>query len=144
MGGLRVPDTFSRRPEGSWTDLARLAPVGLAGVIGNDCHPLCRSVFAQVPCHDLDAGPLILSYGWAVLGLGGAPGDDQGGRGPNLYTQAQAREQLVAQRALAGDPACILVTHAPPQGVLDAAIRFGSQDIGSSLVREHGPFPGPP
>lgn len=131
-----LPDPLGHQPEGSWTELARLAPLGLAGVIGNDCHPLCRSILAQVPCRDLDAEPLLLSEGWAVLGLGGAPCDDQGGRGPNLYTQAQAREQLRAQLSQAGDRACILVTHAPPQGVLDGAIRFGSENIGSSVVRE--------
>lgn len=130
------PGIVRLEPEGSWTELARRAPLGLAGIIGNDCHPLYRSILAQAPCRDLDAGPLLLSDGWAVLGLGGAPCDDQGGRGPNLYTRAQARAQLRAQLAQAGDRACILVTHAPPQGVLDAAIRFGSEDIGSSVVRE--------
>ncbi|MDP2314353.1 MAG: ribonuclease H-like domain-containing protein [Pseudomonadota bacterium] len=119
----------------SWSPLATRARHGLAGVIGNDCTRDHAAALAQPGCHDLDRGPLLLD-GLAVIGLGGAPADEGGGIGYTLYTREQAREQLLRHLAMVGKRPVLLVSHAPPHGVLDLAIRFGVDHIGSSVVRE--------
>lgn len=119
----------------SWSPLATRTPFGLAGVIGNDCTRAHAAALAQPGCHDLDRAPLLLD-GLALVGLGGAPADEGGGIGYTLYTREQARAQLDRHLAMAGDRPVLLVSHAPPQGILDLAIRFGVDHIGSSVVRE--------
>lgn len=119
----------------SWSPLALRTRYGLAGVIGNDCTRAHAAALAQPGCHDLDRSPLLLD-GLAVVGLGGAPADEGGAIGYTLYTREQAREQLDHHLAMIGGRPVLLVSHTPPYGVLDVAIRFGVDRIGSSIVRK--------
>ncbi len=118
----------------SWAALAARTRFGLAGVIGNDCLRLHARAFDQPNCHDLDRAPLVLP-GLAILGLGGAPRDEAGAIGYTLYTREEATEQLERQLAQVGRRKVLLVSHAPPFGVLDIAVRFGVAHVGSSVVR---------
>ncbi len=118
----------------SWAGVAQHARLGLAGVIGNDCHPADARAFDQPRCHDLHAAPLLLED-LAILGLRGAPSDDADGIGIVLYTRAEAEAQLAKQMSLVGDRNVLLVSHTPPRGVLDEAVRFGAAAIGSTVVR---------
>lgn len=119
----------------SWSPLASRTRYGLAGVIGNDCTRDHAAALGQPGCHDLDRTPLVVE-GLAILGLGGAPADEAGAIGYTLYTREQAREQLRRQLAEIGDRPVLLVSHTPPHGILDLAIRFGVDHIGSTAVRE--------
>src|SRR5437764_532389 len=89
----------------SWSPLARRVPLGLAGVIGNDCAHEHVLALHQPGCHDLDREPLLLPE-LAVLGLGGAPADEDDpayvARGLTLYTRRAAKAQLERQFEAAG------------------------------------------
>lgn len=126
-----------REPAGDWRQALRQIRYGLAGVIGNDCHPLDAHILRRHPCHDLGRSPFVVGD-LAIIGLPSAPNDEPGGEGLglNLYTRAQAREHLDRQLRIIEDRPCILVSHTPPFGLLDLAIRFGVSHIGSSVVRE--------
>ena len=119
----------------SWAPLAARTPLGLAGVIGNDCLRAHAVAFAQPRCHDLDRAPLLLD-GLAILGLGGAPRDEADGIGYTLYTREEAENHLALQIAKVGRRKVLLVSHTPPLGVLDVGLRFGVRPIGSSVVRD--------
>ena len=119
----------------SWSPLAQRTPLGLAGVIGNDCTAADVEVFQQPGCHNLHRVPLLLD-GLAILGLQGAPRDECQPIGATLYTKRAARTHLDHQIALAGRRKIILVSHCPPHGVLDEAMRFGVDNVGSTVVRE--------
>lgn len=119
----------------SWSPLAQRTRFGLAGVLGNDCRRKDADVFQQAGCHDLDASPLLFDD-LAIIGLGGAPHDEAIGLGLNLYSRDEARERLQRQVKAADGRKLLLVSHAPPHGVLDLAMRFGVERIGSSVVRE--------
>jgi hypothetical protein len=119
----------------SWSPLAQRTPLGLAGVIGNDCAGADAAAFDQAGCHDLHQAPLLFD-GLAILGLQGAPADEGEPRGSTLYSRRQARAHLERQLAATGKRPVLLVSHTPPRGVLDSAIRFGLASIGSTVVRD--------
>lgn len=123
--------------ENSWSPLAQRTPLGLAGVLGNDCAPEDARAFEQPGCHNLGQKPLLLD-GLAILGLEGAPRDEAGteGLGTTLYSRHTARAHLTRQLQASADRPIILVSHTPPRGVLDTAVRFGINSIGSTVVRE--------
>jgi hypothetical protein len=133
---LYAGDDVSRFGAGrnSWSRLARRTRYGLAGVIGNDCSPDDARVFSQPGCRDLHREPLLLD-GLAILGLQGAPEDECEALGATLYTRGKAEAHLERQVARAGSRQLLLVSHAPPRGVLDLAVRFGVANAGSSVVR---------
>lgn len=125
----------------SWAPLAARTPLGLAGVIGNDCRRADAVAFDQPRCHDLDRAPLLLD-GLAILGLGGAPRDEADGIGPTLYTRDEAARHLAGQLRLVGRRRVLLVSHAPPRDVLDLGLRFGARHVGSTEVRDFIRRPG--
>jgi len=125
-------ERFSARQD-SWSAVARRLPLGLAGVIGNDCDRRARAAFRQASCHDLHAKPLVLDD-LVIGGLEGAPASRDFGIGPTLYSEADARRHLKRLFMCGGDRPVLLVSHAPPYSVLDFAVRFGPQNIGSRAV----------
>ncbi len=90
--------------------------------------------FEQPGCTNLHERPLLLDR-LAILGLQGAPSDEADAIGATLYTKPQARAHLDRQAGIAGSRSLLLVSHAPPRGVLDTSIRFGRKNVGSSVVR---------
>ena len=122
----------SAMPIGRFTDLASGIPLGIAGVIGNDCSVADAAVFSAPGCWDLHASPLVVGA-WTIIGLAGAP--DQFPPGLTLYPEATAAARLDEALSTVQTRNCLLVSHAPPQGVLDHAVRFGSRSIGSEAVR---------
>ncbi|MFL5353758.1 ribonuclease H-like domain-containing protein [Archangium sp.] len=123
VGGAR-PNAFER--------LARQARLGLAGVIGNDCSDLDRYILRAPGVRDLHCRPLRCGR-FGVIGLEASPGP----RGSIIYDERVAAQHLEesAARFPAGAP-LIVVSHAPPHGVLDLAARFGTDRIGSRALRE--------
>jgi Icc-related predicted phosphoesterase len=130
---------FSVGPN-SWSPLAERTPLGLAGVVGNDCRPADARALAQPGCRDLHREPLLVD-GLAILGLQGAPGDECEPIGSILYTKRQALSHIEQQIARAGSRSLLLVSHAPPRGALDMSIRFGPSSAGSSAVRAFADLP---
>ncbi|MFY2558583.1 ribonuclease H-like domain-containing protein [Corallococcus terminator] len=111
--------------------LARRASKGLAGVIGNDCAPWHRHIFRAPGVRDLHRRPLRLGR-FGIIGLEASPGP----MGIVTYTEKDATRHLreQAERFPAATP-LIIVSHAPPHGVLDLALRFGVGRIGSRALR---------
>ncbi len=121
-------------PPRPFLDVIQEVPHGLAGVLGNDCRPEHRAVLEQPGFHDLHTRPLFID-GIAMLGLEGSPVDHPVGY--LLRDEEETRLHLKRQlQAAKGHPA-MLVSHAPPRGVLDLALRFGVEHIGCKVVREH-------
>jgi len=114
--------------------LAALSKLGLGAVIGNDCSSRDKLRLNRNKVYDLHQNPLVKNK-IAVLGLEGAP---VGGPGIVLYEEEDALSHLETQWKQAssiGFDRSILVTHAPPRGILDLSTRFGVNHIGSEAVR---------
>jgi uncharacterized protein YprB with RNaseH-like and TPR domain len=121
--GEARPNRFER--------LATRARLGLAGVIGNDCSPWDRYILRAPGVRDLHYRPLRCGR-FGVIGLEASPGP----MGIITYDEAAAARHLreSAARFPTGTP-LIVVSHAPPHGVLDLAARFGVDRIGSRALR---------
>lgn len=122
-----------REVEGSFAELAATLPLGVAGVIGNDCSTADGLIFEASHCRNLHSTPLLVGE-WTIIGLAGSPDDDQ--LGYALYREEAAAAHLDRVLATVQTPNCLLVSHAPPFGILDTAQRFGVRSIGSKAVRE--------
>ncbi len=124
---------YYKRMGDDWLSMfAKLSTHGFAGVVGNDCQWMDRYRLTGNNIYNVHLEPLRIGD-LAVLGLEGSPLDI----GHILYEEEDAREHLEAQyKQTEGAKRRILVTHAPPKGVLDLSRRFDIHHIGSLAVRE--------
>ncbi len=112
--------------------LAKRTRLGLGAVIGNDCAPADRGIIAGSRVWNLHDKPKLIG-GFGVIGLEGSPGSI----GFVTYREEDASQHLRASAAhfRRGTP-LIVVSHAPPRGCLDLALRFGLSRIGSVALRD--------
>jgi len=76
----------------------------------------------------LKVGPFL------ITGLEGSV-DGMGGSGNYLEGDVKLRLEF-AQKMLKHNEKLIIVSHTPPRGVLDRAIRFGKEAIGSLALKD--------
>lgn len=122
---------FARGPNGNeFTRLAQRTRLGVAGVIGNDCSPEHRHILDATGVRDVHMRPLRAGR-FGIVGLEASPGP----RGIITYREEDAARHLRRSAAYfpKGTP-LIVVSHAPPHGVLDLAARFGVERIGSKAL----------
>ncbi|MFW9804690.1 MAG: helix-hairpin-helix domain-containing protein, partial [Candidatus Thorarchaeota archaeon] len=126
---------YYNRLSKSWiAEIAAATANGLGAVVGNDCDYSDKLRLVRNRVSDLHSKPVIIDD-VAFLGLEGSSGDI----GFILYAEEDAQKHLEQQWNLVSekDPEfVVLVTHAPPKGVLDLSRRFGINNIGSTAVRE--------
>jgi len=130
--------------ESRFEQLARQARCGLVGLAGNDCLPSQKRVLRSSHVTDLHERPVNV-YGWGLVGIEGAittgrARDDPAARnaiGFILHSERAVERHLSQQiDALGvGSERLVIVTHTPPRGVLDTALRFGVNRIGSPYLR---------
>lgn len=115
--------------------LAAESRFGLAAVIGNDDLPSSRSRICGRRVYDVHSSPVRIGK-FAILGLEGAPWPSPGEPtlGLTLYSESFIASHLAKQLAAAKDHRVLIVSHSPPFGNLDSAIRFGRRAIGSCAL----------
>jgi Icc-related predicted phosphoesterase/uncharacterized protein YprB with RNaseH-like and TPR domain len=152
---LYAGDDVERFQEGErnfFEELAATATHGLCAVVGNDSAvPSTDSdkrvrIFDEVMgtrafikgknVHNVHCEPVLIGK-YAVVGIEGSPLDDRfGALGTVVYPEVFiARHLQLAAKAVKGKN-LIVVSHTPPRGVLDFAIRFGKRRIGSKALRQ--------
>lgn len=113
-------------------ELAREARYGLGAVRGNDDRMLAPEYIKGEKVYDLHYTWLKVGS-YLIIGLEDAPAkhDILG------YAEADYRLRLELAKSLLGRrDKLIVVSHAPPRGVLDRAGRYGEKSIGSLALRE--------
>lgn len=113
-----------------FVELAKGARCGVLAVVGNDDPHDIKKIISAPRVHDLHDSPFVVGK-WAFVGQEGAVGDI----GVVLYSEEAVKRHLDAQLRSFNRKKIILVSHAPPYGVLDFARRFGARHIGSKAVR---------
>lgn len=130
-------DDVARFRKGStnyFEELASLSRLGLVGVVGNDDGPEARHFLSGRHVYDVHAQPIRIAD-ILVIGIEGAPNRRGIGIGSPLYSEIEIAQHIRASvRGHRG--AIFVVSHAPPFKVLDLAMRFGINNIGSKALRE--------
>lgn len=114
--------------------LAAETRYGLCAVAGNDDLPSARECIAGNKVYDVHRSPLLIGD-FCVLGVEGAPTEpNEPGIGFLLLDEADIAEHLRTAKKVAGRRTIIVLSHAPPRGCLDTAVRFGQRQIGSRAL----------
>lgn len=120
--------------ENLFESLAAHSRYGLCGVIGNDDEPAVARLLSGKMVFNVHRVPVILGD-YAILGVEGAPTLP----GFVLNSEKEIRERLTVQKKAAGKRKLIIVSHAPPNGTLDKAVRFSPdgepRSIGSRALK---------
>jgi Icc-related predicted phosphoesterase len=119
-------------------DLASIARFGLVGVIGNDDGPDARGFLSGRGVFEVHSQPVRIGD-ILVVGIEGAPNRRGIGIGSPLYSEAAIARHLKACSRDHKGP-IFIVSHAPPFKILDQAIRFGMNNIGSRALRTFARF----
>lgn len=118
--------------------LAKLAKHGICAVIGNDDVGAIRKYISGEKVYDVHKAPLMVED-YAIIGIEGAIFDpDEPGVneiGFTLYPETQVQQHLEMLKKKAGSRKMIILSHTPPRGLLDFAMRFGQRHIGSKALR---------
>jgi len=145
-------ERFHSRNDNLFEQLAALSTHGLCAVLGNDAGEdeqsgdeevrvipdtkTLRARISGVNVYNVHENPVVLG-GYAVIGSEGAPSDGEfGGIGEVIYSEQSIARHLQLGGKTAKGKLLILVSHCPPRGVLDLAIRFGTRHIGSVALRK--------
>jgi len=131
---------FRPQCENLFEELAGLSRYGLCAVAGNDDAPATRELITGQNVYPVHSRALVLGE-FAVVGVEGAPlfaNDDQHRNKGSLLYPERFLSYLMRKWDCAAfkDKSLIVVSHAPPFGVLDFAVRFGPRSIGSRPLRE--------
>lgn len=119
--------------------LACRARYGLCAVAGNDDEPPVRKLISGKSVFNVHSSPVILGS-YAFLGVEGAP-DRPGleGIGYILHPEKEIARHLALQKRAAASKTLVILSHAPPEGVLDQAVRFSldrnPRSIGSRALK---------
>jgi Icc-related predicted phosphoesterase len=114
-------------------ELAKRAKYGLLAVIGNDEGPEARLWIYGENVYDLH-GTVFKVGPFLITGIEGST-DGLGDSGEYFEGDVKLRLEFV-QGMLKHDERLIIVSHTPPRGVLDRALRYGEEAIGSLALRD--------
>jgi Icc-related predicted phosphoesterase/uncharacterized protein YprB with RNaseH-like and TPR domain len=141
---LYAGDDIERfRPPGGknlFEAIAAQARYGLCAVVGNDELPSVRKLVSGKSVLNVHLSPAKLGT-YAILGVDGAP------RRPGLeeigyiiHSEPEIAQHLSSQHRVAAPSEIIVVSHAPPEGILDQAVRFSEdgkpRSIGSRALKK--------
>lgn len=120
--------------------IASYARFGLCAIAGNDDLPSVRRLVSGKSVLNVHLLPARLGS-YAILGLDGAPyRQDLEGIGFILHSEQEIAKHLSSQQRAVAESRIIVVSHAPPEGVLDHAVRFSEdgkpRSIGSRALRK--------
>lgn len=122
------------QPKGNiFEELAKHARYGVVAILGNDEEEVARAWIRGKKVYELftslvKIGPVL------IAGLEGSTC----GMGPNgKYLESDIKLRLeFIQKKMAKGELILIVSHTPPRGILDRAIRFGEESIGSIALRD--------
>jgi Icc-related predicted phosphoesterase len=111
--------------------IAQYSKSGLCAVAGNDDDPIIKTIINGDKVYDVHSKSFTLND-YTIIGNEGSTGK----LGGLLYTEKQIRKHLKNQMKHSNQQQCVIVSHSPPYGILDFAVRHGRRHIGSVALRE--------
>jgi Icc-related predicted phosphoesterase len=124
----------TNQPESNiFEKLASHAKYGLAAIIGNDDNTISRAWIRGKKVYELHNTWLKIGT-FLVIGLEGST-CGMGPSGKYLESDVKIRLELASEMLKSNDK-LVIVSHTPPKGLLDRAMRFGDEAIGSLALRD--------
>jgi Icc-related predicted phosphoesterase/uncharacterized protein YprB with RNaseH-like and TPR domain len=115
--------------------LASLSKFGLVAVTGNDDRAEARQLIRGRKVYEIHSRPLVIGR-FLFIGLEGAPILEQGvNPGYILYREEDISTHLAHRTSFLRNRIAIVVSHTPPRGCLDEAMRWNKGQIGSTALR---------
>ncbi len=125
-----------RQQYNKFVELAKYSKYGVFAVLGNDDSKLDKYIISKnKKIFDLHEKPQIIDD-FIFVGQEGASKDISIGIGDTLYNQEEIKSHMYNQIKNQSNRKIILVSHSPPHKILDTAIRFNIESIGSPAIRE--------
>lgn len=125
------------RPEKNiFEELAKNSRYGVVAVLGNNDFKTLKALINGEKLVEafstlIKIGPIL------IIGIEGAPYDINVGMYlHHLESDYKLRLEFIQKHVAKGE-FIIIVSHTPPKGILDRAIRFGERSIGSVALREY-------
>jgi len=119
--------------------IASYARYGLCAVVGNDELPAVGKLLSGKSVFNVHSAPAKLGN-YAVLGVEGAPYRSDLEALGYCRSEREIEVHLRRQRRSVGRASLIILSHAPPEGILDLAVRFSldkkPRSIGSRALRK--------
>jgi len=111
--------------------IANYSKYGLCVVAGNDDPPYLKKAINGKNVYDVHENPVIVDD-FVIIGVEGSSGNI----GTFLYTEQEIKIHLKNRINQVGDKQLIIVSHSPPFNILDFAVRFSKEHIGSTSLRD--------
>ena len=126
--------------DNAFEKMASYARYGLCGVVGNDDQPpAVGKLLSGKSVFNVHSAPARLGN-YAVLGVEGAPYRSDLEALGYCRSEREIEAHLRRQRRSVGRAGLIILSHAPPEGILDRAVRFSldkkPRSIGSRALRK--------
>lgn len=116
--------------------LAAFSTHGIVAVVGNDDRPDYRDLIRGDKVYEIHSRPIAIGR-FLIVGVEGAPFLESGiDLGPTLHTESEISDHLHRCIPKNTNHTVIVVSHAPPRGCLDEAMRYSKGQIGSTAVRD--------
>lgn len=116
--------------------LASLSRYGVLAVAGNDDLPEHRDLIRGHKVYEIHSRPVAIGR-FLFVGVEGAPiREDDVNLGFTLYSESEIAQHLYRSLPETENCTIIFVSHAPPRGCLDEAMRWGTRQIGSTAIRD--------
>jgi Icc-related predicted phosphoesterase len=116
--------------------LASLSRYGVVAVAGNDDLPEHRDLIRGRKVYEIHSQPVAIGR-FLFVGVEGAPvRKDDVNLGFTLYSESEIAQHLYRSLPESENCTIVLVSHAPPRGCLDEAMRWGIRQIGSTAIRD--------
>ena len=123
---------FDDSPDVNYFEIiAKLSKYGLVAVGGNDDLPFSTTAIQGKNVHNIFENPLVVDD-YVFIGQEGST------KGPGylIYSEDEVFAELSRKLQQYPSEKIILVSHAPPFGVLDIGLRFGINHIGSTALQQ--------
>lgn len=117
--------------------IAQLSTHGICAVIGNDDSSMVKQYVKGNKVYNVHDEPLTFGD-YTVIGLEGAiydPDESENAIGFTLHDDKSVKKHLEHAIRKAGNRKLIIVSHTPPYGILDFALRFGQRHVGSKVLK---------
>lgn len=128
---IRQSDIEYKSNVNKFEKIAKNSKYGLCVVAGNDDPPYLKRAINGKNVYDVHDTPFIIDD-FAIIGVEGSTGTI----GSLLYTEQEIKSHLKNRLNQVGDKQIIILSHSPPYKILDFAIRFSKDNIGSISLRD--------